>query len=80
MNMEMSDRSASPNSERSRWPALATTMGSTEITHSGMKTLTLGQKIDRWYGALCFLFFFLLFSLRFPVPSEARNLPDVMVL
>jgi len=46
--MEMSNRALNSQSERSRWPALATRMGSPDIVNSGTKTLTLGQKIDRW--------------------------------
>lgn len=36
-------------SERSRWPALAAKMSAVGISLKENKTLTLKQKIDRWY-------------------------------
>jgi hypothetical protein len=49
MNMEMSNRAPNSQSERSRWPALATRMGSQDMVKFGVRTLTLSQKIDKWY-------------------------------
>lgn len=51
-NMEMLSRGAS-KTERSRWPALATTMYSPAITKGKPKPMTMGQKVDRWYVQCC---------------------------
>lgn len=47
--MSSSFKKLGVQSERSRWPALAAKMSSVGTTVVDSKTLTLKQKIDRWY-------------------------------
>ncbi|KAL7269067.1 hypothetical protein RUND412_008290 [Rhizina undulata] len=48
MNINNYPQSFTTQSERSRWPALSTKMGSSEIKGEATQTFTLKQKIDRW--------------------------------
>ena len=51
-NMVMISRANSKTQERSRWPALATTMSSSNMNRAQQNVMTLSQKIDRWYVLL----------------------------
>jgi hypothetical protein len=47
-SLEMSGRSFTSHSDRSRIPALAAKMSSVEVAGNDKHVLTMGQKIDRW--------------------------------